>query len=307
LKIVLHAAQDQEAWIAAFRRALPQAQIDPWSAAHAAQADYAIVWKPRPEILPAFSRAKAVFNLGAGIDAIPDLGAIAPGIPLVRLDDAGMAEQMIEYVSEAALRCYREVDAYADQQRETRWQPRPRRAKAEFIAGILGAGVLGAAVAGALRSLGFPVRAWSRTRRRLDGVEGFAGMDELAGFLTRTRFLVCLLPLTPGTTNLLDRARLSLLPHGACVVNVARGGLVVDADLVALLDEGHLAAAFLDVFREEPLPPEHPFWHHPRIVLTPHVSAVTLARETVAQIVDKIGRLEAGLPVTGVVDRERGY
>jgi glyoxylate/hydroxypyruvate reductase A len=228
-------------------------------------------------------------------------------VPLVRLDDAGMAEQMVEYVCHVVLRDYREFDAYADQQREARWQQRPRLSKGAFTIGILGTGVLGAAVAGALVRLGFPVRVWSRTRKAIPRVVSFAGVQELDDFLDATRVLVCLLPLTRDTGKLLDAARLSRLPQGAYLVNVARGAILVDADLLALIDRGHLAGATLDVFRDEPLPAEHPFWHHPRIVLTPHVSAVTLVEESVAQIVGKIRRLEAGLPITGIVDRERGY
>ncbi len=293
--------------MAAFRRALPEAEIDPWSAALAAAADYAIVWRPPPGALPALERAKAIFNLGAGVDAIPDLAGIPSRIPLIRLDDAGMAEQMTEYVCHAALDCYREFGAYTEQQRQALWRARPRGAKGGFTIGLLGAGVLGSAVADALAALGFTVRAWSRTRKERTDIASFAGNDELAAFLAGTRFLVCLLPLTPDTRDLLDRARLSLLPRGAYLVNVARGAVVVDADLLSLLDEGHLAGAVLDVFRDEPLPPQHPFWHHPRVVVTPHVSAVTLIEESVAQIAGKIRRLEAGWPATGVVDRDRGY
>lgn len=307
MKIVLYAGNDGPTWVRALKRALPEAEIALWSAAEAADADYAVVWKPRPGVMQSFRRAKAVFNLGAGVDAIDELGHVLPGVPLIRLDDAGMAEQMIEYVAHAALRCYREVDAYAAQQRDALWRARPRKAKREFVIGILGAGVLGTAVAKALVGLGFTVRAWSRSRKDFVGVASFAGERELAPFLAETRFLVCLLPLTRDTKNLLDRERLALLPHGAYVVNVARGGLVVDVDLLALLDDGHLAGAILDVFRDEPLPASHPFWHHPRITVTPHVSAATLVEQSVDQIADKIRRLSGGLPVTGVVDRDRGY
>jgi glyoxylate/hydroxypyruvate reductase A len=307
LKIILYAANDATAWVRALRDALPEAQIGLWSATEAVDADYGVVWKPPPEVMPSFRRAKAIFNLGAGVDAIPDLAHILASIPLIRLDDAGMAEQMIEYVAHAALRCYREADAYAAQQRDALWRPRPRKAKREFVIGILGAGVLGSALARALVDLGFSVRTWSRSRKDIAGVASFAGRSELAPFLAETRFLVCLLPLTRDTENLLDRERLARLPRGAYVVNVARGGLVVDADLLALLDEGHLAGAILDVFRDEPLPAAHPFWHHPRITVTPHVSAATLVQESVDQIADKILRLSTGLPVSGIVDRDRGY
>jgi glyoxylate/hydroxypyruvate reductase len=307
LKIVLYAGNDGPTWVRALRRALPEAETELWSATEATDADYGVVWKPPPDVMPSFRRARAIFNLGAGVDAIADLGHVLPGIPLIRLNDAGMAEQMIEYVAHAALRCYREVDAYAGQQRDALWRARPRKSKREFVIGILGAGVLGAAVAEALVRLGFAVRAWSRSRKDIAGVTSFAGDQALAAFLAETRFLACLLPLTRDTENLLDRERLALLPRGAYVVNVARGGLVVDTDLLALLDNGHLAGAILDVFRDEPLPAAHPFWHHPRVTVTPHVSAATLVQESVQQIADKIRRFDAGLPITGVVDRDRGY
>src|SRR5262249_2341570 len=154
----------------------------------------------------------------------------------------------------------------------------------EFIVGVLGAGVLGSAVARSLSSLGFPVRVWSRTMKQLGGIECFAGAEALGRFLGATRFLVCLLPLTAETRDFLDRARLSLLPPGAFRATAARGGLVVADDLPSLLDSGHLSGAPLDVFRDEPLPAQHPFWHHPRVVVTPHVSAVTLVKDSVEQI-----------------------
>jgi glyoxylate/hydroxypyruvate reductase A len=308
LRVLFHTAGiDRAVWIDALQRALPGARIESWTAGSVCEADYALLWKPPPALLEGLRGVKAVFNLGAGVDSIPDLAAIPRTAPLVRLDDAGMAEQMVEYVTHAALRHYREFDVYAEQQRGGLWQPRPRRSKGDFVVGILGAGVLGAAVAGALATLHFPVRTWSRARRAVVGVTSFAGMAELDEFLSATHLLVCLLPLTRDTEGILDRKRLSRLPSGAYLVNVARGALLVDADLLLLLDTGHLAGATLDVFRDEPLPREHRFWHHPRVVLTPHVSAVTLVEESVQQIADKIRRLEAGLPISGVVDRDRGY
>ena len=308
MRILFHTAGiDREAWIDALHRALPDARIETWKAGSAREADYAVLWKPPPALVAHLRGVKAIFNLGAGVDSIPDLAALPRTAPLVRLDDAGMAEQMVEYVSHAVLRHYREFDAYAEQQRNGLWRPRQRRSKSDFVVGILGAGVLGTAVAGALAALHFPVRAWSRVHRVTAGVTSFTGMPELDAFLSATRVLVCLLPLTRETEGLLDREHLSRLPRGAYLVNIARGALVVDADLLSLLDADHLAGAMLDVFRDEPLPQEHRFWHDPRVVLTPHVSAVTLVEESVQQIADKIRRLEAGLPITGVVDRDRGY
>ena len=164
---------------------------------------------------------------------------------------------------------------------------RPRLPKSQFGVGILGFGVLGQAVAAALAPFAFLIRGWSAARKEVPGVESFAGLSELRAFLASSRVLVCLLPSTRETRDLLDKANLAHLPRGAHLVNVARGDIVVDEDLVALLDEGHLAGATLDVFREEPLPSTHPFWHHPKIALTPHTSAVTVIGDSVAQIAAK--------------------
>ena len=167
--------------------------------------------------------------------------------------------------------------------------------------------LLGGSVARAVRAFGFPVRGWSRSPRAIDGVACFSGRNALAEFLAGTRFLVCLLPLTDETQNLLCRATLSLLPRGASLVNLARGHLLVDEDLIALLDSGHLSAATLDVFRSEPLPETHPFWSHPKVSVTPHIAAQTLRHESLAQIAEKIRLLESGQAVSGIVERKRGY
>ena len=304
------AASNSAAWLDALSRAMPRASIGTWpeGAAGATDgADYALVWKPPPELLAKLGSAKAIFNLGAGVDNLDPIPRSLQAVPLIRLEDAGMAEQMAEYVVHAVLRRYREFDAYAESQRDALWQPRDRVDKSGFRIGMLGMGVLGAAVAAALAPFGFPVDGWSRSRKQISDVRSFAGTAELGEFLGRCRVLVCLLPLTAETRGMLNRAMLSQLSHGAYVVNVSRGALLVDEDLLALIESGAIDGATLDVFQEEPLPPSHAFWHHPRITVTPHVSAVTRIEESVAQIAAKIRRFEAGLPVSGVVDRARFY
>jgi len=307
MKVLLQMpGRDVEAWRAAVASALPEAEIAVWPVAPA-DPDYALVWRPPAELFARVRPAKAIFNLGAGVDALLAVPTLPRDVPVIRLADAGMAEQMAEYVTLAVLRAYREMDAYAEQQRDVRWQPRPRLAKREFGIGLMGFGVLGQAIAAALAPFGFPLASWSRTRKSVDGVTSHVGSAELPVFLTTTKVLVCTLPATPATTGILDRGALSQLPQGAHVVNIARGDLVVDADLIALLDSGHLAGATLDVFATEPLPVDHAFWHHPRVAVTPHVSAVTLIRESVAQVAAGIRRIEKGEPAVGVVDRHRGY
>jgi glyoxylate/hydroxypyruvate reductase len=301
------AGSDRAIWLDALKASFPEARIADWPSARVDEADYALVWRPPIELMRALHRAKAIFNLGAGVDAVPDAAELARETRLVRLEDAGMAEQMAEYVVHAVLHRYREIDAYAEQQRRGEWLPRPRLAKSDFVVGILGLGVLGKAVGAALAPFGFPLRGWSRTPKELAGVDTSHGPAALDSFLSGVRLLVCLLPLTHSTRGLLDRARLSRLPRGAYLVNVSRGPLVVDDDLLSLLDDGHLAGAMLDVFDDEPLPATHRFWHHPRVTLTPHVSAVTIVEESIAQIAGKIRRLEAGLPIGGIIRHDHGY
>jgi glyoxylate/hydroxypyruvate reductase A len=228
-------------------------------------------------------------------------------VPVIRLEDAGMAEQMAEYVTAATLGAFREQAVYALQQQQERWAPRPRLVKSSFGIGILGVGVLGQAVARALVAFDFPVYGWGRSYKTLPGIRVFAGAGELPTFLAQSRVLVCLLPSTPDTRDFIDRSVLAQLPRGAHFINIARGDIVVEHDLMAALESGQLDSATLDVFHDEPLPAGHPFWHHPRITITPHVSGITLVDDAMKQIATKIRRLEQSLPVSGVVNRERGY
>jgi glyoxylate/hydroxypyruvate reductase A len=294
-------------WHARFVRALPEAELRRWEPGLDWQADYAAFWYPPRELLDGQMRLKAAFNLGAGVDATLKTLTLPPGVPLVRLEDAGMGHQMDEYVGWAVMRYFRRLDEYAAQQARAEWKVhRPRRHE-DFTVGMMGLGVLGARVARAILPLGFPVQGWSASAKSIEGVRSFAGAAELPAFLSGTQALVCMLPLSPDTRGLLSRTTLGQLPRGAYLVNVARGGLVVDEDLLALLDEGHLAGATLDVFHEEPLPASHRFWSHPRVFLTPHCSAVTLVEDSVAQVAGKIRRMERGEAITGIVDLTRGY
>jgi glyoxylate/hydroxypyruvate reductase A len=306
MRLLLATRGNTEAWRDAFRAALPQARLHVWPDAPD-EVDYALVWRPPPELFERVRIARAIANLGAGADALLALPTLPQGVQVLRLTDAGMAEQMAEYATLAVLAAYRERDAYAAQQRERRWHPRPRLPKATFQVGVLGMGVLGRAVVDALRPFGFPLAGWSRRARGVPGVAMHAGADGLAPLLASTRVLVAMLPSTPATRGLLDAATLRRLPRGAHVVNVGRGDLVVEQDLLALLDDGHLAGATLDVFGEEPLPADHPFWHHPRIVVTPHVSAATLIDVSARQVAERIAAHMRGEPVAGVVDRDVGY
>ncbi|MEZ5644788.1 MAG: glyoxylate/hydroxypyruvate reductase A [Burkholderiaceae bacterium] len=294
-----------EPWLQGLGQALPGATAEVWQPG-APPADYAVVWAPPQQFLDEQSGLKALFNIGAGVDALLRL-RLPAGTKVVRLDDAGMSVQMAEYVCHAVIRHFREFDGYEVDMRDGRWSFRKPRSRADFPVGVMGLGVLGARVAQALRVFEFPVHGWSRTPKVLEGVRTHHGDVGLQTFLSSCRVLVNLLPLTLDTQDILDRSTLGRLMPGGYLVNVARGAHLVEGDLLALLDSGHLAGATLDVFRTEPLPPEHPFWHHPKLTLTPHTSARTLRDESIAQIAGKIRALEAGQPVAGVVDPARGY
>ena len=294
-----------EPWIAGFAKALPNAEITVWKPG-SPQADFAVVWAPPQALFDEQPQLKGIFNIGAGVDALMKLRWPA-GATVVRLDDAGMAVQMAEYVCHAVIRHFREFELYEATTRAGQWTQRAPRQRAAFAVGVMGQGVLGQRVARALQGFEFPVNGWSRSPKALDGVRCFEGAAQFNDFLAASRILVNLLPLTADTQNIMNRQTLSQLQPGGYVINVARGAHLVDEDLLALLDNGHLAGATLDVFRTEPLPAAHPFWIHPKISITPHTSARTLRQESIAQIAAKLAALARGEPVAGVVDRQRGY
>ena len=295
-------------WLEGLRAALPGAHVELW-APGASLADYAVVWAPPQTFFDEQTALRGVFNIGAGVDALMKL-RLADGVPVVRLDDAGMSVQMAEYVCHAVIRHFREFDAYEADVAGYKWSYRKPRLRTDFPVGVMGLGVLGERVTLALKQFEFPVMGWSRSAKSIDGVQCFSGDDGFKKFLAGTRILVCLLPLTPETENILNHSNLSKLLPGAYVINVARGGHVVDDDLMALLDSAHLSGATLDVFRQEPLPAAHPFWKHPQVTVTPHTSARTLRTESIAQIAGKIQALHGGAAIAsiaGVVDMENGY
>jgi glyoxylate/hydroxypyruvate reductase len=298
---------DAEAWRRELLRRLPDLEYRVWpDIGDPAGVDAALVWQPPPDLLRSLPNLEAVLSLAAGVDALladPTL----PEVPLCRLVDPSLTRTMSEFVLLQALKYHRGLDTYARYQREARWRLHLPPPPAATAVGIMGLGVLGEDAARALRGHGFAVRGWSRTRKDLPGVACFAGADGLDEFLGGTAILVCLLPLTTETEGIIDDGLLARLPPGARLVNVARGRHLVEQDLIDALDRGHLAHASLDVFRDEPLPPEHPFWRHPRIDVTPHVASYGLPESAAEAVADNLRRLREGRPLANVVDRSRGY
>ena len=292
-------------WIEGLAAALPGAEVYEWQPGMP-PADHAVVWAPPQKFIDEQPALRGIFNTGAGVDALLKLRLPRDAV-IVRLEDAGMSVQMAEFVCHALIRHFRELDAYERDSAQARWGFRKPRLREDYPVGVMGMGVLGQRVARAVAAFEFPVRGWSRSPREVPGVRCFAGEQGFQDFLTASRVLVCLLPLTADTAGIMNRDTLSRLRPGGYVINVARGAHLVDEDLLALLDEGHLAGAALDVFRTEPLPAHHPFWRHPKISVTPHTSARTLRDESIAQVARKILAFQRGEPIAGVVDRQRGY
>jgi len=309
MRIVLYRGDGViEPWEREFTAVMPHAHIVSWNEGELlVPCDYAVLWNPAPGLLSQLGDVKAIFLMGAGVDALLKFGDLLPNVPLVRLGDAGMGVQMAEYVAHAVLRYFRRFDEYEQQARHGAWNPLPQHPKEHFTIGVMGLGRLGMPVLEAMRHFGFPVRGWSRSAKQIPGVQTFGGMEQLGDFLHGTRVLVCLLPLTADTANLLDRHNLGKLAPGAYLINVSRGAIVAEPDLMTLIRSGHIAGATLDVFRHEPLPAQHPFWNEPRVALTPHISALTMRQEAVRQIAAKVQALADGEPVDDLVDRQLGY
>ncbi len=307
-RVVFCAGQtDPARWVEGLARLLPEFEVEVFDPRASGRSDYAVVWAPPAALFDTETSLKAIFNLGAGIDALMRMPNLPKDIPVVRLGDAGMSVQMAEYVCHAVIRHTRELDLFESASRSGHWTFRKPTIRSHYPVGIMGLGAIGARVAQALVDFEYPVRGWSRTEKNLPGVTCYSGAAGLDPFLRSTRILVCVLPLTPETDSILNRENLAKLIEDAYLINVARGAHLVDADLLALLESGQLAGATLDVFREEPLPADHPFWSHPQIVMTPHISARTLRDASLAQIAGKIEQLERGLPIEGIVDRRCGY
>lgn len=291
---------------------LPDAQIEIRDNTLAAAqpmepADYALVWKPPEAFFAEQPNLRGLFVLGAGVDALLGLKTLPAALPIIRLEDAGMAGPMADYVLAAVMRVYRRFDVYAAHQRAHRWHEEVMPPKAEFHIGVLGLGQIGTAVARVLAAHGFAVRGYARRAHIIDGVQCFSGEVGLQAATHALDILVNVLPLTPDTAGVLNAGVFSRLRRGAHVINVGRGAHLVEADLLAALDGGQLAGATLDVFATEPLPADHPFWDRPEIVITPHASAVTELEPALDQIAAKLAAFARGEAVSGVVDRARGY
>ena len=330
MDILLYSPEDQDALASGLAKAFPEAGVHVWREPGSGNldlpgtvtaglagasgktiapppCDYAVLWAPPAQLFDGQDKLKAIFSLGAGVDSLLRCPSLPKNVPVIRIEDAGMADQMAEYAMYAAIQRLRHFDQYRSFSSAGLWRPLSYTARKNLRVGVLGLGELGRKVAHTLASFGFSVSAWSRTEKQVEGINCHHGEAGLNAVLASSDVLVVLLPLTGATRGLLNLRRLSILPKDSCVVNLARGPIVNDDDLLALLETGHLGYAFLDVFNIEPLPPDHPYWNNPRVCVTPHIAAVIPPAESVAQISMKIRALEAGQSTSGIVDLATGY
>ncbi|MFI0847748.1 2-hydroxyacid dehydrogenase [Mesorhizobium sp. IMUNJ 23232] len=294
---------DPDAWREALAQHVPDLDFRIWpDAGNPGDVEFALAWQAPLRFYDAFPNLRAIISLGAGVDHLFRDPDIPQTMPLARVVDPTLTRMMCDYVLAAVLRYHRDFDVYERAQAQKRWSgPRATPASRRTI-GILGMGELGTAVATMLAGHGFAVRGWSRSPRQLSGIDHFTGPG-LQGFLSETEILVNLLPLTAATKNILNRETLSWLPKGACFVNVGRGAHVDEAALVEQLDRGHIRGATLDAFRVEPLPDGHPFWTHPRVLVTPHVASFTDPISAAPAIAENFLRARRGEPLRHAVTR----
>ena len=302
------AADEQAQWLALLRAALPgETVVSERGPGDAQSIDIALVANPLPGALLDLPRLRLIQSLWAGVERLladPDIPA---QVPLARLVDPAMNEAMAQTALWAVLALHRDFLDYAALQRERQWRQLPQRRAEEIAVAVLGLGQMGRAVALRLAAGGYAISGWSTRATDLPPVSTLHGVDALPHLIAQAQIVVNLLPLTAATRGLFDARVFAQMQRGASFVNLARGAHVVDADLIAALDRGHLHRAVLDVFHTEPLPVEHPFWAHPRVTVLPHTAAQTDPRTAAEIVARNVRALRAGQPLAGRVDRTRGY
>ncbi len=300
--------KDPAPWVMALQEYDPSLDIQVWPNERSkADVEFALCWKHPEGVLGDYPHLRCVSSMGAGIDHLLTDGSFPRHLPVVRLVDPLLAQAMFEYICTAVMYYFREFDVYQGQQRQSRWQQHVSKPMARTTVGIMGLGKLGGYAAERLAGMGFHVTGWARSKKSIANVETYAGGQELDQFLAQVDILVCLLPLTKETSGILDGKLFARMPRGSCLINVARGENLEEDDLLKALDDGLLRGACLDVVREEPLPVNHPFWRHEKILLTPHCSSITDPRSVASQIVQNYRLMQSGKPLLNMVDILRGY
>lgn len=295
-------------WADALREKRPDLDVRTYpDTAAADEVEFALAWNHPQGVFKAFPNLKCIASTGAGVDHILRDPELPEGVQITRIVDENLTQDMGMFVTALVLNHMRGLHEYKEAQCDHTWKQRSYLRTSDVVIGVMGLGELGSHAAQQLSKLGFKVHGWARSAKLMEGVGTFAGPEELEAFLSSSNILICLLPLTKQTADILNKDTFSKLPKGAYVINVARGEHLVDEDLIGMLDSGHLSGASLDVFREEPLPEDHPFWEHPLINVTPHIASITNPASAVSQILENYDRMRQGEPLINVVSQTKGY
>ncbi|UVM42537.1 glyoxylate/hydroxypyruvate reductase A [Pseudomonas brassicacearum] len=267
---------------------------------------YLAAWQAPDDIETLLPNLRVLFALSAGVDQL-DLSRLPTTLPVVRLLDPGISQGMCEYASFAVLSLHRDMLRYRQQQAERCWRAHRLVPAGQRRVGVMGLGLQARQILATLKTFGFALSGWARSEHHIEGVACFAGEEQLPAFLGQCEIVLCVLPLTEQTRGILNRQLFQHLPKGAALVNMGRGGHLVEEDLLEALADGQLSAAVLDVLEQEPAPADHPFWHHPHILLTPHIAAMTQPESAFGVLLENIRRHQRGESMLGLVDRERSY
>ncbi len=302
---------DAERWRNILVRELPDIDFRIWThdgneIGNPKEIEYVLTWQPKVGAFKNLPNLKYIFSLGAGVDHLKNK-ELPKKIPVVRLMDPGLTRGMSEYVLFWVLYHHRRMGDYFQNAQQTKWKQFPQANTCIRNIGIMGLGVLGLDSAKKLKALGFNVHGWTRSSKKIEGISTFHGKEEFYDFLRRSEILVCLLPLTPETEGIINTETITRLPKGATIINPARGGHIIDNDLIQAIDNGHISDAVLDVFHSEPLPEKHPFWTHPKINITPHIASLTVPETAALVVADNIRRIRSGQLPEPIVDPKLGY
>lgn len=306
--LLLAPNRDMQPWEEALLNIDPNLDVEIWpDVIQKDRVQFAVAWNHPKQVLNSFPNLKAVSSLGAGVDHILQDEALPDQVPVCRVVSPSLVRQMKEYVLNAVLNYQRNTVTYVRQKLQGIWEVYPNKSPKEFTIGVMGLGKLGKPVAEQLAGLGYQIKGWSNSSKEMTSVETYAGRKELDTFLSGTRVLICMLPLTEETEGILDLDVFKKLQRPGYLINVARGEHLVEEDLIYALDKEWLDGATLDVFSEEPLPDRHPFWNRNNIMITPHVSSLTPPEEVAEQIIENYKRALSGMELRNEVDKDKGY
>lgn len=300
--------KDPKPWAAALQKKLPDVDIEVYpDITNNNDVDFALCWKPEKDVLAQFPNLKVVQSVGASAEHIIQTQQLSKDIILVRIVDIQLSIDMFEFILTAIMSYLKNIPLYFSEQKIKNWEQRPYKSISNTTICLFGLGEIGAYVAIQLSMLGFKVKGWSRTEKRIENVSCFYGEKGLEEALRSTDILVNLLPLTPQTENILSHKHLKLLNKRAYLINAGRGQHLVDEDLISLLDSEHLSGALLDVFRVEPLPEDHPFWSNQKISITPHVASLTNVNTASDIVVENYRKFRRKEKLDNVISLEKGY